>query len=213
MNYGLVLMRKGDYSGAEPYFQKAVELLPRWPYSNINMAILKGAMGKDDEAVKYFEAAKQYGHDNPEPYYYYARWHYQKGNLEEAMALLEQGHKVSPKHTNINELRATLEGMGVTPEDKAEQLRQLAEQDPTPENYLNLSLALYNLNDFSGCIRVCKLALEIDPNYVYAYNNMCSAYNKMSQWKQAVQACEKALELDPNFERAKNNLIWAKSNL
>ena len=213
MNYGLVLMRNGDYAGAEPYFQKAVELLPRWPYSNINMAILKGAMGKDDEAVRYFEAAKIYGHDNPEPYYYYARWHYKKGNLEEAMALLEKGHEVSPKHTNINELRATLQGMGITPEDNAERLRQLAEKDPTPENYLNLSLALYNLNDFSGCVRVCQMALEIDPNYVFAYNNMCSAFNKMGQWQQAAEACEKALELDPDFDRAKNNLNWAKSNL
>ena len=73
MNYGLVLMRDGDYVGAEPYFEKAIELLPRWPYSHINMAILKSAMGKEEQALLHFEAAKLYGADNPESYYYYAR--------------------------------------------------------------------------------------------------------------------------------------------
>lgn len=213
MNYGLVLMRDGDYSGAEPYFQKAVELLPYWPYSNINMAILKGEMGKASEAIRYFDAAKLYGADNPESYYYYARWHYQKGNMEDAMALVEKGHQVSPKHLNLNELRATLQELGITPEDKAERLHQLAENNPNADNYLNLSLALYNLTDYQGCVRACKKSLEFNPEYALAYNNMCSAYNKLQEWKLAAEACENALRINPNFERAKNNLTWAKSNL
>lgn len=213
MNYGLVLMRDGDYAGAEPYFQKAVELLPRWPYGHINMAILKAATGKEADAIRHFEAAKLYGADNPESYYYYARWHYQKGNMEESMALVEKGHRLSPKHTNLNALRATLQEKGVTPEDKAERLRQLAENSPNADNYLNLSLALYNLQDYQGCIRACKKALEFNSEYALAYNNLCSAYNQLQEWKLATEACENAVRIDPNFERAKNNLKWARSNL
>ena len=46
MNYGLVKMRNGEYAEAEEYFTKALEFLPYWTYTNINMAVLKDAMGK-----------------------------------------------------------------------------------------------------------------------------------------------------------------------
>jgi hypothetical protein len=82
MNYGLVLMRNGDYTGADPYFEKAVELLPYWPYSHINMAILKNAMGDEKTAQYHFDQGLKYGYNNPESYYYYARWHYKKGDFE-----------------------------------------------------------------------------------------------------------------------------------
>lgn len=213
MNYGLVLMRKGDYKDAEPYFEKAVELLPYWPYSNVNMAILKSAMGKDDEAKTYFETALRYGSDNPEPYYYYAKWHFKRGDSESALDLLQRGHDVSPKHTNINQFLGRLQTMGVSPEDRAERLRTLAEKTPSADNYLNLSLALYKSKDYNGCIAACKRALTFNPEYALAYNNMCSAYNQMQQWDAAIDACQQALQIDLDFERAKNNLNWAKKEL
>jgi protein O-mannosyl-transferase len=120
---------------------------------------------------------------------------------------------VSPKHTKINDLRTTLLEMGISPEDKADRLRQLAESNPTADNYLNLSLALYNIHDFEGCIRACEQALIINPDYALAYNNMCSAYSQLKQWELAVEACENALQITPNFERAQNNLTWARSKL
>ena len=128
------------------------------------------------------------------------------------MALAEKGHQVSPKHTKLNELRATLKEMGVTPEDKAERARQLAERSPSADNYLNLSLALYKLKDYRGCIRACKKSLQLNPEYALAFNNMCSAYNQLQEWELAVEACENAIRIDPNFERAENNLTWARSN-
>lgn len=213
MNYGLVLMRQGRYEEAEPYFRSAVEKLPYWPYSNINLAILLDAMGKPDEAQEYFEHALEYGSTNPESYYFYARWHYQNGRIEKAGQLLEKGHDVSPKHTQINQLLETLRSLGITPENRAEKLRQVAEADPTPENFIELSLALYELDDFKGCIRACRSALELKPDYALAYNNICTAYNKMGEWEKAIKACENALRIDPEFERAKNNLNWATSSL
>lgn len=213
MNYGLVLMRNAQYEEAEPYFRSAVEKLPYWPYSNINYAILLDAMKKTDQAKVYFDRALTYGSNNPESYYFYARWHYQNGRIEDAAKLLEKGHDVSPKHIQINQLLNTLREMGVTPENRAENLRQIAEADPTPNNYIELSLALYQLKDYKGCVRACRSALDIDPKNAMAYNNMCSAYNKMGDWQKAIEACENALRIDPTFDRAKNNLNWAKSSI
>ena len=213
MNYGLEKMRNGEYIEAEKYFKKAVELLPYWPYSNINMAVLKDAMGQKEEAVKYFELALRYGSDNPEPYYYYARFAVKNKDTDKAIQLLEAGHNVSPKHAKINELREQLRLLGISPEEKLKAQLKLVASTPTADNYINLSLTQYQAKDFEGCIASCRKALELNPRSAIAYNNICSANNAMQNWKEAAIACEKALEIDSNFERARNNLNWALSSI
>lgn len=213
MNYGLVLMRQGKYDEAEPYFQKAVEILPYWPYSNVNLAILKNAQGDWQTAEKYFKLALRWGKDNPEPYYYYARELMKQSRVEDAMDLLNKGHEVSPKHVKINELRNQLKNKVASPEEKLAAQMKLVEESPTADNYINLSLIQYKQKDFEGCVASCRKALEIKPNSAIAYNNICSAYNAVNNWKEAQKACEAALKIDPNFDRAKNNLKWALSNL
>ncbi len=213
MNYGLIKMRNGQYEEAEAYFSKAIEILPYWTYTNINMAILKDAIGNKSESTKYFKLALKYGRDNPEPYYWYAKSAIKHGDNFKALRLLEDGHRISPKHASINQLREKLRLQGVTPEEKLRTQIELVQKAPTVDNYINLSLTQYNQKDYKGCIATCLKALELNPNSATAYNNICSAYNAMKQWKKASEACEKAVAINPNFERAKNNLKWAKSKL
>ena len=213
MNYGLVKMRDGEYEEAEIYFKRAVEILPYWPYSNINMAILMDAMGNKSEAIKYFELGLRYGRDNPEPYYFLARFYMKHGELDKALRLLQDGHSVSPKHANINRLLADLKSQGISPEEKLKNQLALVASNPTADNYINLSLLQYKQKDYVGCINSCNKALELNPNSAVAYNNICSAHNAMQQWKSAAEACTKALEINPEFERAKNNLVWAEGEL
>ena len=214
MNYGLVLMRDAKYTEAEPYFRKAVELLPYWPYSNVNLAILREAQGDWNEASKYFELALRYGGaDNPEPYYYYARSLMKRGELDRAMELLNKGHELSPKHVKINQLRESLKTQVLSPEEKLAAQLELVKKNPTADNYINLSLMQYNQKDFDGCIASCYKALELNPQSAIAFNNICSAHNALKQWQQASEACKKALEIDSDFERAQNNLNWSLSQL
>ena len=213
MNYGLVKMENGNYAEAEKYFKKAVELLPYWPYSNVNMAILKEAQGDQETADRYFKLALRYGKDNPEPYYYYARSLEKRGQLEQSMDWLNKGHGISPKHVKINQLRDQLKLQISSPEEKLAAQEKLVEQYPTADNYINLSLIQYTLKDFQGCVESCRMALELNPNSAVAYNNICSAYNAMKEWQKATEACRKALEINPTYERARNNLKWANSQL
>jgi tetratricopeptide (TPR) repeat protein len=213
MNYGLVKMRNGEYVEAEDYFTKALEFLPYWTYTNVNMAVLKDAVGEKEEAVKYFELGLRYGRDNPEPYYYYARAMLKHGNTDKAAQLLEDGHNISPKHSSINQMRERLRLLGATPEEKLQRELKLVTSSPTSDNYINLSLAQYKQKDYEGCIASCQKALELNPKSAVAYNNICSSYNAMKNWQAAAAACKKALEINPKFERARNNLKWTESKL
>jgi tetratricopeptide (TPR) repeat protein len=82
-------------------------------------------------------------------------------------------------------------------------------KNETPENYVNLSLAYYNVKDYQKMAGACKSAIKLNPNYAIAWNNLCSAYNSLHDWDNAIAAGKKALEIDPNYELAKNNLAEA----
>src|SRR4051812_31648016 len=48
-------------------------------------------------------------------------------------------------------------------------------------------------------------AVQIDPNYAAAYNDLAVAYEHEGQLEKARQAYEKALELEPNNQQIRQN--------
>ena len=96
---------------------------------------------------------------------------------------------------------------------EVERQESLVSTNPSPSNYLALSLEYYRLGRYSDCISACEKAIALKPDFPEAYNNICSAYNELKEFEKAIVACEKALAIDPNYELARNNLNWSKSSL
>jgi protein O-mannosyl-transferase len=210
MNYGLTQMAKGNYPEAEEYFEKALVLTPYYSTLHVNVAILKGAMNQPVEAEKYFKNALQYGPNDPESYFFYARWLKSRNRNAEAVVLLQRALQLAPAHVDaqilLDEILARNE-TAISPVKKAE---ETAVSNPTPENYLNLSLLYHKAGRFSDSITACQKALTIKPDYYLAYNNICAAYNELTMWDKAIEACEKGLGINSSFELLKNNLARAK---
>ena len=209
MNYGLALMKRGEYDQALGYYERALALLPRYPYIHINMGIVKGAMDRPAEAERHFRDGLAFGPSNPEAHLYYGRWLRAEGRADEARVLLEKGLAFSPEHRG---LRSQLEGLRSDARRADARLAYLsreAAENPSVDNYLNLSLAYYRAGRYRECIESCLSALEIEPDLAVAYNNMCSAYVQLAEYANAIGACTKALEIDPGFTRARSNLRWA----
>lgn len=240
MNYGIALMGKGKYDEAEKFFENTLSIWPYYDYGLINMGVLKNAKGKPNEAELYFKKAVQYGPMNPEAYYYYAEFLNGKNRPEEAVSLLKKAIEISPAHTyarlllmNIytNEYRwkelekLSEETLRILPDDinakyflaisktgktKLEMALELAQRDPSAENYLNLSLISYQENDFAGCVHYAEKALTVKPDYAEAYNNIGSAYNQLGKYDSAEVALSRALAIDPDYSLAANNLAISK---
>jgi len=106
----------------------------------------------------------------------------------------------------------TLFYINIAKEKKSKIAREeeFAQKNPTPENYLNLSLIYYNDGLYERCIDICHEAIKLRPDFAEAYNNICAAYNSLGRYEEAIIACEKSLALNPNNELTKNNLNWAK---
>ncbi|MDQ3190064.1 MAG: hypothetical protein M3Q58_00565 [Bacteroidota bacterium] len=214
MNYGLSLMAKGNYEETLGYFEKALTLKPYWAYIHINMGILKNAMGESERAEFFFQNAIRFQPFVPDGYYYHAIHLNSKGRGTEALEQIAKGLEVSPGHSRLLNLQAsvTKDAGQDFKEVYATTLAEL-EKNPSVSEYINLSLFCYKNHMFIESILACEKALEIDPRSATAYNNICSSYNSMEQWKKAETACKKALEINPEFQIAKNNLQWAKTEL
>jgi tetratricopeptide (TPR) repeat protein len=241
MNYGLALMSKADYTGAEKYFTKAMEFTPRYPYLLINMGILKEATGKPAEAEQYFKSAISYGSGYPECHYYYARFLKNQKRIEEAVQKLIKTLELASAHLDARYMLMDIyfeesefeklvefadQTLLIIPGDpktisylnaikkgksRLEKTIEIAGQNKTPENFLELSLRYYEAEQYMKSIEAAKEALKLRPDYDLAYNNICAAYNELKQWDRAIEAGEKAVKLNSNNQLARNNLAWAKS--
>ncbi len=239
MNYGLALMAKGDYKGADDYYGRALKLLPDYSYLYENIAILKAAQGQKEEAENNFKRAIDLGPGVPVLYYYYAKYLREQGRDNDAIQMLKKSIELSPAEVNSRYMLMQVyqdeqdwpslaqlanETLRVLPGDATAQgyLNNSsgkkskidiaigeAKQHPSAENYIALSVLYYNSKDYDKCIDASQEAIKLSPDNSIAYNNLGSAYNMQGEWKKAKQAFEHALKLNPDFSLAKNNYALA----
>ncbi len=80
----------------------------------------------------------------------------------------------------------------------------------TAADFIDLSLIYFNQGQFKQCIANCNYALQIQPDYPLAYNNICAANNQLGNWDDAIAAAKNGLQLKPDYEVLKNNLAVAE---
>ena len=211
MNYGNSQMASGNFSVALDYYERALKIWPTYSYIYVNMGVLKAAMGKNDEAEPNFKRALALNAGNPEAYYYYANWLKAQGRYKEAMEEVTEGLTISPGHIGNKQLHAELTEIIAHHGDPLAAMESAVNRNPTPENYLNLSLAYYKDHNYKKCIEAAKQALKLKPAYAEAYNNICSAQNLLGNYDEAIKAGQLAIKYSPGFELAKNNLRDALS--
>ena len=229
MNYGLTLMARGDYPEASSCFERATVYEPDYYVLEINRGIVNGAMKDAAEAEKHFRRAVELAPLEAGPKYYYARWLSDNGSLDQAADLLRASIEQNPSFLDSYYLLMQAYygsghmGRGCAPwrnkrwrafrsDATAKTWLEASAIDPTPEYFVNQSLAFYRAGKFADCIASARKALELRPGYADAWNNIAAAYNAQSMWDEGIQAAGKAVQLDPGNQLAKNNLAWAKAN-
>jgi len=243
MNYALSQMSKGNYIEAKKYFEIAREYSPNYSLVYINLGVLHTALNDPRGAEEYFKEAIAIGTYIDQGYYYYGNFLFKQKRYDEAAQMLRNSIENNPAYTeprfalmelysetedwsNLEKLAEetlkylpndpqclTYINAGKNKKTKLDIAIETATTNPTPDNYLNLSLLYYNAGSYNECVEACKKAVKLKPDYALAYNNMCSAYNQLKMYDKAVEACNKAISITPDFELAKNNLKLAQSQL
>ncbi len=139
MNYGLALMGRGDFAGAERQFRKALELTPYYSYLYVNMGIVKAHTGLRGEAERFFLRAIQLETNLPEGYYWYADFLKNEKRFDEAIGYAGQALRLASAHLPARKLLMAIyreEGRYRELAVLAEETQRLAPGDPEVAGYL-----------------------------------------------------------------------------
>jgi tetratricopeptide (TPR) repeat protein len=132
---------------------------------------------------------------------------------DSAIAAAREALRLKPNFLQAkNNLDAAIEGKKKQ-EESLPKLEMTASSQPTPENFLSLSLAYYQDSQFEKSITAARKAIALKPEYAEAYNNICAAENILGHFQEARKAGEEAVRLQPNNQLARNNLRWALDNV
>jgi protein O-mannosyl-transferase len=241
MNYGLTLMSEGDAKGALDYFQRAAVFAPNYATLEINTGVAESVLNQPEQSEAHFRRAVTLAPNDAQAYHFYGRWLKQQGRIPEAIVALKSAIAINPpwmtprallmqtylELSQAGPLRQLAEDtLRIDPSDAAAQqyltssrniqpplvvAEKLAESQPTPEHYLNLSLMYHQAGKYQDCIDASRKALKLKPDYAEAYNNIAAANEALFRWDDAISAAQQALRINPNFTLAKNNLAWSLS--
>ncbi len=227
MNYGLSQMAVGRYETALDYFTRALVFNPNYHVLDINLGVVNGELGNDEESERHFKRAIALAPTDAYARHFYSRWLRIKGRRQEAVEHLTTAIAANPTYLEAQHLlmtvlsemhdsealqRAARAALARFPSDSIAQSwlnNPVVAAPPTPESLLETSLALYKQGQFDDSITAARQALKMRPGYAEAWNNIAAAYNSMSRWDEGISACQEAIRLKPDFQLARNNLAWA----
>ena len=208
INLGVVNGALGNTAEAEKHFVRAIKLDPTSAASKVYYAHWLDKVGRTKEAIKVLRSAVSQTPDYIEGRYQLMQIYGRLGDREnlrtqatETLALFPTDGQAARWLARVPMLiAAPVLPVGIDEPG-----------NPTPEGYLNASLAYYNAGKYPETVAAARKALALRPNYANAWNNMMAAYNRMSDWDNAIAAGEKAVSLDPASVLARNNLAFAKA--
>jgi tetratricopeptide (TPR) repeat protein len=229
MNYGLALMRQGKLDEALDYFNRAKAFTPNYSILEINLGIVKSALGQDEEAEQHYRRALQLDPDYGQGHYYYARWLVKRARGPEAIAHLRTALRISPGDIDA---RLMLMRLHAASGDEAalaalvEDTLQLAPAErtalafsrgevplsvpgDTAEAYAMEGRRRLDLQLWIDAAILNRRAVKLDPQSAVAWNNLGWALGQLGFYKPAVACFRTAYELDPEMTVARYNMIWA----
>jgi tetratricopeptide (TPR) repeat protein len=223
-------MAEGEMETALGYYERAAKINPNYPVLEINLGIVKSALGDPESAERHFRRALELQPDYAQGHFYYARWLVEHGRAPEALSHLERAIAISPGDANPNRmLLDAYAALGDTASLAAHARRvlRIAPSDPAATAYLDgrvpwevpeesarayadLGLAKIHRRKWLESAALYRLALRLDPDDSSSWNNLGWALGSAGFNALAVACFERALELDPASEHARRNLRWVR---
>ena len=134
---GIILLRQGDFAGAESAFRAELEHRPRDLRTRYNLAKVLEVQEQNDDAIEELRRVLDADPSNADARYLLGKIHLATGNTEAALAQLEAAAALAPEDPNIfNQLGLANQKAGRPDEARAhfERFRQLKSRRPLPED-------------------------------------------------------------------------------
>ncbi len=223
LNLGDVYRQLGKYNDAEANYNLAVLFLERQPnydktvaadiYSNIGFVIARqceintqrAVPCKWPVAVKALEKAVALSGTNID--YANLGWAYYNGSTADLAASREakKNGRTAEADSLSAESRAKLEKAKTN-------LQRAVDTDPkfVIGPLMNLGMVLTDLGDYAGAAEALKKVVKVEPDWVFALNELGIAYRKQEKYGDAIEQFKLAIKRDDKYAIAYYNLAEAE---
>ncbi len=131
----------------------------------------------------------------------------QTGRLRDAEIACKDVLGRNPRHAGAFTMLASISLMSGNNRAALDFSRRAAAINPSDENnYINMGLASFNLNNHDEAISHYLAALNINNNNPLTHYNLGNAYKLKEDYQSAIEAYEAAVRLRPGYFKAYNNL-------
>lgn len=117
---------------------------------------------------------------------------------EQKIKKVAQEEQAKPSPSSAPEIPA--------PEIKVEKVSGETKSVQEAVKNFNRGVNFYRQRDLAQAMQAYKKALQYDPHFLEAYNNLALIYQEIGDLNQARETLQRATEIDPNYEKAWNNL-------
>jgi len=187
--------------------QRAIELDPDLPETQLALGEIKRASGQHDAALRAFEKALESRATCFEAMLGIARTHGEAGKMAEAEAAARRAISHQPTDWRAHNLLGWIHIQNGHPDLAVENWQRVLELTPDNARGLsNLGAGYSRLDDFDSAIKAFRRSLEIQPSHIRGYTNLGTALYFVHQYEQAIDALRKATVIAPSDPHLWGNL-------
>ena len=202
-NIAIILQDKGNYAEAEKYFRRAIELNPNYAEAYNNIGNLLKDTGRNKEAEIYYKLSLKINPKNYKVYNNLGLLCADSQILDDAETFYRKAIELNPNYAeaynNLGNLLRNKNQMPVSAKAAETSLDKVADTSITGAEFE------------SEAEKYFRRAIELNPNYAEAYNNIGNLFNDTGRIGEAKEFYLKALSIKPDFAVCHKNLAQIKT--
>jgi tetratricopeptide (TPR) repeat protein len=206
------LFTSGHLAASLPVYERALQLLPRYPKARHNYAGALAAAGRLDEAAAHFELAIAQSPTLADAYYGLGNVRREQRRVPDALACYETALRLRPDFAMAhNNLANLLAAAGRTDEALAHYAAAVRAQPDFPDAEYNWANVLAGAQRPAEALPHYQNALRLAPGFVAAHENLGVTLLLLDRTPEGIAELETALRLDPSRESVRQNLAVARA--
>ena len=131
--------------------------------------------------------------------------HHEEGRFKEAQDIYEKVLRIQPNHFDALQLIGAISLQFAEYQKAAEYFSKALEINPNDGVFINLGIALQELQLLEEAIASYDNAIAVNPLCLNAHYNRGNILNQLNRTEEAIFSFDNAIAIDPNFVMAYNN--------
>ena len=207
LNIGDIYFIKKDYNEALKYYQKALDVNPKFSAAHLGIGIIDERLGRTSAALERYRTALKFDPLNREALYSLGTLYLNTAQYVNAIITLERLISLSANNPDVY-YNLGLCYYYIGDYKKAmEAYQQSLKINPYKADVHNsMGVSLLMMGEVDRAMEEYAVTIRIDPKFAQAYGNMGLVYKQMGEKDKAIAMFKEALKFDPDNQSTKENL-------